>query len=69
MMMLVAVGFLYMLNIILLSSYEIAVSAKLISSSETSDIVKGIVRVKLLNTFKNNYFCYFLYLLQFAGEL
>ena len=69
MMVSVAVGFLYMLNVILLSSYEIAVSAKLISSSETSDIVKGIVRVKLLNTFKNNYFCYFLYLLQFAGEL
>jgi hypothetical protein len=65
----VAVGFQYMLNVILLSSYEIAISAKLISSSETSDIVKCIVRVEFINMFKISYFCYFLYLLQFAGEL
>jgi len=69
MMMSVAVGFLNMLNLILLSSYEIGISTKLISSSETSDIVKCILRVKLLNIFKNSYFCYLLYLLQFAGEL
>ena len=43
MMMLVAVGFVYMLNIILLSSYGIVISSKLISSSETSGIVKCIV--------------------------
>ena len=68
-MMSVAVGFLNMLNLILLSSYEIGISTKLISSSETSDIVKCILRVKLLNIFKYSYIYYFLYLLQFAGEL
>ena len=67
MMMSVAVGFLYMLNIILLSTYEIVISKKFISSSETSGIVKCIVRDKLLKIFKNSNIYYFLYLLQFAG--
>ena len=66
MMLLVAVGFLYMLNIILLSSYEIVISTKLISYSETSEMHCKIQVVKYII---NSYFCYFLYLLQFAGEL
>jgi hypothetical protein len=47
-MMLVAVGLLYMLNIILLSSYEMAISTKLISYWETFEMHCKIQVVKYI---------------------
>jgi len=52
MVMSVAVGLLYMLNIILLSSLEMFISRKLIASSDSSFVLKFIVGFKLLSILK-----------------
>ena len=51
----VAEGFLYMLNIILLSTLEIVMSRKLILLSTSYSIVKCIVGVRLLNVFNTSW--------------
>ena len=47
----VAVGFIFMMNILLLSSLEMLLSRKLILFSNSPSIVKCIVGVDLLNVF------------------